>query len=148
MYLYKHSRWYLISFLLVIWILISLQENLIHEGLNILSIEIVSFFKVNPNPSATEYDRLTIFLYNSIYCGLCLIIIHLYFESWQITRLAFTLYLLMFIFTVSLNEMGKVLSFAPFRTTAFRLMTVVVSPFLIVLFIPAIHLSKKLRNGD
>ncbi|MBT0812308.1 hypothetical protein KIH41_13565 [Litoribacter ruber] len=56
--------------------------------------------------------------------------------------MATILYVLLFIITLTLNEAGKILLFEPFRITAYRMMTIIVSPFLLILIIPANYFFK------
>jgi hypothetical protein len=91
-------------------------------------------------PGTSLMEKFPLYIYYSIYCGLCLCIIHLFFWNGPTTRLAALLYVLLFIFTLTVNEAGKILQYEPFRITAYRMMTIIVSPFLLILMISAKYL--------
>lgn len=140
-------------FVLVVglWFIVGFQEEYLVSRLNDLQNSLYLFMPIEGGASIS-YDRLVTVMYSFLYCGLSILIIHLYFKKWPVTEVAVSFYVVMVAITVILNELGKSIPFDPLRVTAYRLMTVIVSPLPIILIIPIVYFTNILhhykRQGD
>lgn len=132
---HKSIRMTLLLIALFLWIIIGLLEYYLLNFFNVMLFNFSSMFGINLE--AHMLSKFPVYLYNILYCGLCIGIIHIMFLHSPTTRIAIILYLVLFILTVILNEAGKLFLYEPFRTTAYRMMTIIVSPFLLIVLIPA-----------
>ncbi|QIL75325.1 hypothetical protein [Hymenobacter sp. HDW8] len=70
-----------------------------------------------------------------------MLIIQVYFRSLKTTALALGVYAGLLLVTVVINEAGKTFDFSPFRVTAYRIMTLINSPMLLILLFCALHFA-------
>ncbi|WP_394367991.1 XrtX-associated membrane protein [Pontibacter cellulosilyticus] len=84
------------------------------------------------------------YFFRIIYCFLCLLIVHLYTDNWKKTKVTLYLYGITFIVSLVLVKTGKNISQLDiaYRMGA-QLVGIMVSPFPVVLIIPALYLTDK-----
>lgn len=85
-------------------------------------------------------SRLSAATYSLLYCSFSMLIIYLYLPYRAVIKITLGLLLGISLLTLLLNETGKLLSFDPFRIIAYRLMSLVVSPLVVIILIPAMAL--------
>lgn len=88
--------------------------------------------------SITKRSWTTIFSYGLAYTGLSMLFLHAYFHNWQKTKIVLGLYGLLFAFCAMLIMIGKFAHLLQANQLSRHLIELVVSPFPIVLLIPAL----------
>lgn len=125
------------------WLAVGYEEDFFREQLAYWQQQLVP--SLQKASQTTSYDpatsRLPLLLYGLLYCGLSLLIIQVYFRSFRTTVLALGVYAGLLLVTVIINETGKAFDFSPFRVTAYRIMTLINSPMLLVLLFCALHFA-------
>lgn len=136
-------RWALLLVLLGSWLVVGYEEDFFREQLAYWQQQLVP--SLQKAPQTPSYDpatgRLPLLLYGLLYCGLSLLIVQVYFRSLRTTLLALGIYVGLLLVTVIINETGKAFYFSPFRVTAYRIMTLINSPMLLVLVFCALHFA-------
>ena len=148
---HRIGNWSIVAFLTIALIVIGFEEAsikvIIGRFHNILQYY---FFRSDIFPYSLEPEQLNVItstsrrlinlVYRMIYCGVCLLILHKYFNNYAITKIALMMYFSAAILYVLLIALAKFLPFHPFLIIAFRIDTLIVSPMPIILFIPAFYL--------
>jgi hypothetical protein len=129
--------------LLGCWLAVGYEEDFFREQLAHWQQRLVP--SLQKAPQTTTYDpatgRVPLLLYGLLYCGLSVLIIQVYFGSLKTTALALGVYAGLLLVTVVINEAGKTFDFSPFRVTAYRIMTLINSPMLLILLFCTLHFT-------
>lgn len=131
-------RWSLLIGITLLWLYIGHYDVYIKDILKSLIINNYNFLNLSENSvfqNDTNFERLSTMFYHTFFSSLSIIIIHLLVNNKNFT-LIFILFLsFAYGLTISVNEIGKSINFEPFRTTSYRMMTLIISPLPLLIFL-------------
>ena len=133
-------RWILLLIAVMVYLYIGYNESKFH---NYLGDVLYAFFNTSNDKTffLLPHARIITFLFHFCYAGLSMVIIHLFVKNKNITTIFSIFLFFTYALTFSSNEIGKILNFEPLRITAYRMMTLMISPLPLLIFLP--YLLKK-----
>lgn len=138
----KLFRWGLLTILGFVLFIIGYFEDFIKVELPVLlANHLDSLTQLNSLIALLQETTLANLLYRVVYCSVCLAFIHAYFRQATITKLSMWSFIFLILFMLLLYSIADRLQLYQLRTVAFRIDSLIVSPFLLIILIPALHLT-------